>query len=498
MTSILSLLEKSAQPEKIIARDSRSSVTTNALSVRCRRLAEVLSQLRIKTLILHGDNSLDWLVVDLACQLADICLIPLPTFFSKEQLLNALKTTPADAIICEQPSVFTSFLEKQISEQLPTSIAPYTLLRLEKQNKTVSIPDRTQKITFTSGSTGSPKGVCLSNEQLITQATALTNLTNLATPRHLCLLPLSTLLENVAGIYTTLLAAGEVILPNLSEIGFEGSSSLNPKQFISVISQYSPNSIIVTAQLLLMLISAAQTGWKPPSSLEFVAVGGARVSPQLLVLAHELNIPAYEGYGLSECASVVSLNTPRHNNQYSCGIPLPHLDVEIENNEIIITGNAMLGYAGETESWGQSRIHTGDLGYLDEQGYLVINGRKKNVLISSFGRNINPEWIESELLAHTAIAECVVFGDAQPFCVALISARGNSTNPDAIQKIIDQTNAHLPDYARILNWQLLDQPLSSQKHLITDNGRPKRQAISKHYTQLIDSLYPQDLKVENL
>jgi long-chain acyl-CoA synthetase len=497
MVNILSQLEETLPADQIIARDSISAITGEILFQECKKLASELQHQRIERLALHGDNSLNWMIVDLACQLASICLIPLPTFFSRQQIKNVLETTPVDAILCEQGNVFLSLFGEQITTQQGSSLATYKLLILGKQTKVAQLPSNTQKITFTSGSTGNPKGVCLSNEQLIIQAKMLAEAVNLDKPRHLCLLPLSTLLENVAGIYCTLLTQGEVIIPTLAEIGFQGSSSLCPERFVLVISQYSPNSIIVTPQLLLILISAAEAGWETPESLKFVAVGGARVPPQLLVRAHALNIPAYEGYGLSECASVVSLNTPAHNDQSSCGRPLAHLNIDIENNEVVVSGNAMLGYANDPDSWGQNRIHTGDIGYLNEQGYLVINGRKKNLLISSYGRNINPEWIESELLTNPCIAECVVFGDSRPFCIALISTRDNVSN-DIIQQLIDRCNDQLPDYARILNWQLLSKPLSSQQNLLTDNGRPRREAIAEHYSELIESLYPQDLKVENL
>lgn len=496
MTNILSQLDAFLNHDQVVARDAKASLTYGQLIQVCHKLAVEFEKHQIKRLALCGDNSIDWMVADLACQTAGVCLIPLPTFFTSHQLKNVLEKTPVDAVLCEQSDIFASFLKENITAQLNTPLNSYSLLLLEQPSQNAQLPDQTQKITFTSGSTGNPKGVCLSNAQLILQGQALADIVNLDHPRHLCLLPLSTLLENVAGIYSTLLAKGKVVIPSLSEIGFQGSSSLSPEQFVTTVSRYSPNSIIVTPQLLLLLVSAAEAGWQPPATLQFVAVGGARVSPQLLVRAHALNIPAYEGYGLSECASVVSLNTPSHNDQTSSGLPLPHLNVEIENDEVVVSGNAMLGYANEPESWGQTRIHTGDMGSLTEQGFLNINGRKKNLLISSYGRNINPEWVESELLTHPLLAECVVFGDARPYCVALISTRGE-TSLEVTQQFIDQTNTQLPDYARIQNWHLLVEPLSKQKGLFTDNGRPRREAIAQQYAELIDSLYPNQIKVQN-
>jgi len=498
MTSIVTQLNTTQQANQIIARDSQQSITTGELLADCRRLADELITHDIKVLALYGDNSIDWLIVDIACQLASICLVPLPTFFSAEQLQHIVDSVAIDAICCESPEIFRLLLSKRIQHCHPCSVNRFKLVMLSTIKNISTRPDSTGKITFTSGSTGNPKGVCLSNEQLLQQACALSTAVGIEKPRHLCLLPLSTLLENVAGVYTALLAGGEVIIPSLQEIGFEGSSSLNPNSFTQAIYQYNPTSIILTPQLLATLISAANTGWKPPVSLQFVAVGGGRVSSDLLSQAHKLNIPAYEGYGLSECASVVSLNTPNRSVNVGCGKPLPRLQVTIDQGEIVVSGNAMLGYVSEPESWGKTHIRTGDLGSIDNKGNLHIQGRKKNLLISTYGRNINPEWIESELLVHTDITECIVFGDDKPYCIALLSPINPYITDKHIQSLINNTNARLPDYAQIKKWSRLPQPLYTQEKLMTENGRPKRLAVFSYYQHLIDTLYQNDLMEEKL
>jgi long-chain acyl-CoA synthetase len=490
MVAVHTLLESLNSPQKIVARGSSESLTAEMLLARCTRLARELSEQNITVLALHGDNSIDWMILDFACQLADVCLIPVPTFFSTEQIEHVFTTVPVDAIMSEQPDIFFPMLPGRDRKNTSTSIGRYRLMLLGAAENDISLPENTGKITFTSGSTGRPKGVCLSNQQLIKHARALVEAVGLQQPRHLCLLPLSTLLENVGGVYAPLLAGGEIILPSLSEIGFEGSSSLNPQVFVDIIKRYRPDSIILTPQLLTVLVSAAKAGWQPPSSLKFVAVGGGKVSRKLLTQSHQLGIPAYEGYGLSECASVVCLNSAANQKDGSCGKPLSHLTIEIEDGEIVVSGNAMLGYVGEPSSWGKERVFTGDLGSVDADGFLQISGRKKNLLISSYGRNINPEWVESELLAQPAIAECVVFGEARPYCVALVSAGRADESTDSLQRIIDETNSQLPDYARVKKWQRLPRMLCTQDDLMTDNGRPRRAAIAARYAQLIESLYP--------
>jgi long-subunit acyl-CoA synthetase (AMP-forming) len=479
--------------DPVLVSDSTEALTRSALGGRCSALAELLRREGLAVVALHMDNRPDWIVIDLACQMAAACLVPLPTFFSTGQIGHVLDSMPIDAVFTDQPELLAPLCAGRLRPGPDFSIGGCTLLRLEPAAPGDALPENSGKVTFTSGSTGRPKGVCLDNRQLWLQAEALAKASGLEQPRHLCLLPLSTLLENVAGVYAPLLAGGEVIVPTLAEIGFEGSSTLNPERFLALLSRQQPHSIILTPQMLHLLVAAASAGWLPPASLRFVAVGGARVPPSLLEAAQGLGIPAFEGYGLSECASVVSLNVPGSNRPGSCGRPLPHLRVDSVDGEILVYGNAMLGYAGEPGSWGRQHIATGDLGYLDDDGFLHIDGRKKNLLISSYGRNIAPEWVESEALADGALAECLVFGDARPWCVALLTPRDPGADDHAIQQSIDGCNARLPDYARIRRWQRLAQPLAASRDLLTENGRPKRQAIAAHYRQAIDALYGDDL-----
>jgi len=493
MTSIISQLKKLYKGDDIVLRDTNKSLSCNNLIFQCEQLSSLLVTHKIRHLALHADNGLNWLITDFACQKSQICLLPLPTFFSIAQLKHALRDSPVEAIITSNPAL-PGVLEDITNHQYLTVLDDLTLIILNTPNHVAQLPENTGKITYTSGSTGTPKGVCLSNQQLLDQARALAEAVAIPKPRHLCLLPLSTLLENVAGVYAPILAGGEVIVPSLDEIGFTGSSSIVAEKMITLISRFQPNSLILTPQLLLLLVTAANSGWRPPPTFKFVAVGGSRVSPELLQKAWDVGIPAYEGYGLSECASVVSLNTPSNQLAGSCGKPLPHLNIQIVEDEIVVSGNSMLGYVNNPASWNQASINTGDLGSLDEAGFLRIQGRSKNLLISSFGRNISPEWVESEFLSNSLFLDFVVFGDAQPFCIALLSTRPTQTS-DAknhnkqIQAVINQVNQYLPDYARIKAWHLLSKPLALQKGLLTDNGRPKRQAILDQYSTKIQNLY---------
>lgn len=456
---------------------------------------EVAQQLQVvshKTVAFYTDNSPAWVIVDLACQMANVALLPLPAFFSDQQLRHAIKQAGVTAILHNNGDRLSKLLTLNDEHNLTLSSLGLALNVIDQP--VVSLPETTAKITFTSGSTGHPKGVCLSNNQQLIVAQSLLSTTELIAPIHLSVLPFSTLLENIGGIYAPLLGGGTIIALPASSLGFNGSSGFDLNTLLAVISQYQPNSMILLPELLMALVEAVSKGWQPPSSLKFIAVGGSKVSPSLLERALVLGLPVYEGYGLSECSSVVSLNSPRDMRLGTIGKVLPHLEVTIERGEIVVAGNAFLGYINEPDSGSKAKVYTGDLGFFDENNYLHINGRKKNLLISSFGRNINPEWVESELLSSGLLQQCVVFGDAQPYCISLLYPRDNNMSDEAIQSLIDGVNQQLPNYAQIVKWIKLTEPMSFANNFLTSNGRPIREKIQHHYAQRIEQLYVKDLQ----
>jgi long-chain acyl-CoA synthetase len=242
--------------------------------------------------------------------------------------------------------------------------------------------------------------------------------------------------------------------------------------------------------MLQALVAAGEGRASMPSSLRFVAVGGAPVSPQLLKRAHLLGIPIFEGYGLSECASVVALNTPGNIKPGSVGRPLPHVLLSFsDNGEILVEGSAFLGYLGQgvpARPW-----PTGDLGYLDAEGFLHLTGRVKSLFITSFGRNVAPEWVERELTLHPAIAQAAVFGEARPFNAAVIVARPGFSQSD-IDTAVQLANRMLPDYARVTAWVAANAPFTPSNQQLTANGRLKREAIMAVYADALESLYQEE------
>jgi len=482
MNRLLNKLANELGPVVVLS-DGELRLTGSELYDWSGLLAAQLCALKVKRLALFADNSLEWIVCDLACQLADIPFLPLPVFFTPEQCAHAVLSSGVDTVLSITPELLPDSWRV-----LQTTVLPGMVVLQNAAVTPVPLPENTGKITFTSGSIGTPKGVCLSNEQLLVQAQVLADTVGLTAPVHLCVLPLSTLLENIAGVYAPLLAGGRVEVRSLSELGMGGSRMVAPEKFLQTISATQPDTLILIPQMLQFMVQSANVGWQPPP-MKFIAVGGSRVSEDLIHAARNAGLPVYEGYGLSECASVVSLNTPRHNRPGTCGKPLKHVLVRQADGQIIIEGNAMQGYVGDPDSWGQHAIQSGDLGSLDADGYLRIEGRSKNVLISSYGRNIAPEWVESELMASPVLAETIVLGDARPWCVALVTPRIKELPDALIDQVIARANARLPDYAQVKQWLRLPAPLAANPAFLTANGRPRRDEIERSYQPLIDALY---------
>ncbi len=452
------------------------------------RYAELLHEVVARQAILHRcsarrlaialDNGPDWLLWDLAALFAGVVCVPLPGFFSPAQQRHVLDSAGVDTLVAADPEAFAELGFVPGSDglcQRPVAAA-------------APLPAGTAKITYTSGTTGQPKGVCLSADAMLAVAESLRQtLASRAIERHLCVLPLATLLENLAGNYTPLLLGARIELPSLAAVGLRGASQFELPVFLTTLARLRPNSLILLPQLLLGLVSAAERGLPLPDSLRFIAVGGGRVAPQLLERADALGLPVFEGYGLSECASVVCLNTPEQRRIGTVGRPLAHAEVSLaDDGEVLVRGACMLGYLGEpplVDGW----LSSGDLGHW-EDGFLVLHGRKKHQFVTAFGRNVNPEWVEAELVQQLPIAQAWLYGEALAANVAVIVPRSGELADGELQAAIDQVNAGLPDYARVHHWLRAAQPFSEANGLATANGRLRRAALLQHYQNAIDHL----------
>jgi long-subunit acyl-CoA synthetase (AMP-forming) len=462
----------------------------------------------VRRCALYLDNGPGWVIADLALRRIGAVIVPIPLFFSAEQIGHVLHQSGADAIVTDTPD--------RIDMLLPTSRGAKTealgdaphlqnivLRRLNQSGDAPVLPAHTHKITFTSGTTGRPKGVCLAEAALDTIARSLCLATEGSRQdRHLSMLPFAALLENIAGIDVPLLAGASFCPLPLASLGFTGSSGLEPRVLAAGLDRHRPTSIVVVPQILAVLMTLRAQGSWQPGYLRHIAVGGAVLAKGMVEKARALGLPVYEGYGLSECASVVTLNTRDADRPDSVGRPLPHCRVTIApDGEVLVNGLSALGYLGDEEEpmlQADGTLATGDIGRLDEDGYLHLLGRKKNMFITAFGRNVAPDWVESELTATTAIAQAFVHGEARPWNAAIIVPRPalltqSEVDPGRlVAAAVDEVNRRLPDYARIRNWLFADQPFLVANNLLTWNGRLRRAEIAALYRDRLDHLYTKD------
>lgn len=527
-------------------------------------LQQALNQWQGKRVALYAHNAIDWIALDLALGHIGAVVVPIPLFFSTSQISHLLKDSQIEYLYVGKGLTLPVMADLDSADSIKTSamsamntLTPETLVHITGQfycltrNDSINSIDATTsknnfsqvnptasefcKVTYTSGSTGMPKGVCLSQDTLMRIVTSLSEaLSDTLTDNsnnnddnfysnnpithfsHLSVLPFATLLENVAGVYVSLYMGRTVVTGQVDQFGLLSNQAFEAKRLLSVVKSYEVASVILLPQMLKAICEDLNLNEVTPSnanintnisirsalpSLKFMAVGGGKVSPTLLQEAQALSLPVYEGYGLSECGSVVSLNTPKANRAGSVGKPMPHASVSIAaSGEVMVKGNAMQGYLNHNNSDDNSVsgnsisdnaiIATGDIGHLDADGYLYITGRRKNVLISSFGRNISPEWVESQLLTQSIIYQAAVLGDGAPSLSAVIVANPNwlltdSSSSSYLHKAIEQAiaivNETLPDYARVNDWQLATMPFSTDNGLLTDNGKLRRPQILEAY-----------------
>ncbi|CUA85232.1 AMP-binding protein [Pseudidiomarina woesei] len=453
------------QPNATALRDPHGCLTYQQLLAAVNERMTMLTNSGLQRVALHQANSIQWVINDLALLFNNMVCIPVPPFFTAEQQRKLLADSGAEVVLTNLQNV------PQWQALAPNSLP--------------ELPQGTVKITYTSGSTGQPKGVCLSAENIVKTVTALDDrLGQIRVQRHLCVMPLAVLLENIAGVYLGLWRGYEMVL-----------ADTDLQHVVANLRQYQPQSVIATPGLVSAIIQATEQGALNASSFGVIAVGGARLLPSIEQRAAELELPLFQGYGLSEFSSVACFNGPGNKAPVgSVGTALNHAQLTIEHGEIVLQGNTMLGYVHDRSSWYPKHIYTGDWGHIDPQGYVFVNGRKKNTIITPFARNVDPEWLEAELTSTPEIMQAAVFGGEDMPITALIvasqSAKSaapvmNTSMQQQLSNAINQVNSRLPEYAHIRRWFSICEPFSVANQMLTGTGRNRRDSIANTYAHFL-------------
>ena len=422
---------------------------------------------------LFAPNGIAWAVTQLACALAGKLVVPLPTFFSPQQLAHVVQDASVGLVLTTPETM---------PQAAASGIATELIERRIARSKSFACVDGFGQIIYTSGSTGQPKGVRHESGQIAWSMTALANATQASiADSYLSVLPLPLLLETICAVFIPALLGAKVhYATGLAERVGRGDA----RGLAAAFDDHRPTSSVVVPQLLRhWTAELSATGRVAPSSLRFVAVGGAPVSTRVADDAWRLGIPAYEGYGLSECCSVVAVARPGERRAGTVGRPLDGLSVKIDNDEIVVDGPTVMdGYLGQT---GAARPwRTGDIGSFDADGFLSVRGRKDSMLVTAFGRNVSPEWIETMIVSDARVGICAVVGYGEPSLSALLipSADGAAwfalAREQDVFDLVADACVEAPDYARPRAVIVVPFDEAARAGLLSPNGRPRRAQIS--------------------
>ena len=237
--------------------------------------------------------------------------------------------------------------------------------------------------------------------------------------------------------------------------------------------------------------------------LRIANAGGAPLSREIAEFFHSIDILVLEGYGLSEVTTAATVNRPSAFKFGTVGRPLPGVELRVaDDGEILIRSNTVFaGYYHDKEATratidDEGFVHTGDVGHLDEDGFLVITDRKKDIIVTAGGKNVAPQNLENELKSHRVISQALVVGDRKPFIAALVTLDADATNGmsddaarSAVQAAVDAVNADRSRYEQIKRFTILPREFSADHDEVTPTLKLKRKVILEHFAEEVAELY---------
>jgi long-chain acyl-CoA synthetase len=233
--------------------------------------------------------------------------------------------------------------------------------------------------------------------------------------------------------------------------------------------------------------------------LRIANAGGAPLSREIAEFFHSIDILILEGYGLSEVTTAATVNRQEDFRFGTVGKPLPGVEIRIaEDGEILLRSNTVFaGYYREPEATAEvlddeGFVHTGDIGHLDDDGFLVITDRKKDIIVTAGGKNIAPQNLENELKAHRVVSQVLIVGDRKPYIGALITVDPEQSNKDVaakVQQAVDAVNDGRSRYEQIKRFRVLPREFSIEDDEVTPTLKLRRNVILEHFAADVDALY---------
>ena len=512
-----------------------------------RRTAAVLASVGVRPgdrVIQFSPNRYEWIMADLAIQAARAVHVPVHASLAPAQVAYQIADSGANVILVAGADEAGKLSEyyRDHPDQLPdgaqfisydpcpevSGIGNASCLRdllihadesraehLMRDAREHLAPDDLATILYTSGTTGEPKGVMLSQRNLAANA-----LGTLAAFGHqpddlrLAWLPMSHIFARTCDIFTWVAGGGQLALAEGPETVSPFCREIHPTLINGVPYFFEKVQRYLVDHSLADLPGALVTAFG--GRLRAACSGGAPLPDHVAHFYNDRGVLLGQGYGLTESSPVISACTPDAMKIGTAGRPIPGVEVKIAaDGEILTRGpHVMLGYwhkpAATSEALRDGWLHTGDLGEVDADGYLKITGRKKELIVTAAGKKAAPSHLESLLKADPLIEQAVVIGDGRSYLTALIVPNrdalaaelqriGKQISPSAVlrdpevlsvyQGRIKQRLACVSQYEQIGKFALLDRPLSIEQGELTLTLKLRRDAIYKNFAEVIEAMY---------
>jgi len=349
-------------------------------------------------------------------------------------------------------------------------------------------PDDVAIMVYTSGTTGPPKGACLSHRYIINSVESLRQTIPIYdTDVSFSYLPFCHVAERISGLYNRLYAgASAYFVDDLTRLG-EYMLEVKPTVFASLPRFFE--------KIHARIVPDKGTRVKDyfGGRIRLATSGGAPLPLEVAEFFATAGLPILQAYGLTENVCV-AFNRPDKYKFGTVGPPMPGCEVCIAaDNEILVRSEMMFsGYYKAPEETAKvfkdGWLLTGDLGEIDEDGFLKIIGRKKELIVTSTGKKVSPALLENMLKEHHLISQAMVYGEGRSYLVALITLNGGASR-ETIQSIVDHVNRRVSSTESIKRFAILERDFEIARDEITPTGKLKRDVITKHFRSVIDELY---------
>lgn len=533
-----------------------SEASYEQLLLHVRAFGSALHKLGLKErshIAVIGENRVQWGIAYLAAACYNYVIVPVDRNLGKTEILNIIHESDAQAVVYSSAvnSLFESthkslrkirhYINMDLTEHEGDFLSMKVLMDDIPARKAREMPDinpeKMSIIVFTSGSLGRAKGVMLSQKNIATDLTGMVQMIRLyPEDRFLSVLPIHHTYECTCGFLCPLYKGGSVwfarslktILEDLKQSRATillGVPLLYEKMYNNIRKGMKEKAVtrILVPPMLVTATFLKKVGWnnaprtlfkslheKFGGSIRLFIAGGAAPDPEIAAGLRNLGFQFVQGYGLTETAPILALNRLEAFKDDAAGLPIPAVEIRISEpddngvGEILARGaNVMLGYYKNEQATRESFtedgwFQTGDLGFIDNDGFLHISGRKKNVIIAANGKNVFPEEVEDLLNRSSYIQESMVYGKPDSNYNEKIAAqvvvdgealiaRSESKKQDIteewvrkiIQEEIDKVNKQMSSYKRIQHFIIREEEFAK-----TTTQKIKRYMVGKDPTPI--------------